>query len=1307
MPLRFGKLIAPVSDEAEGEIVELSSSSWSPDPYGRTPLTAACHISSVDGSAEGYSDRGLLDTGCTAYTVIDESLAERLCEQLQIEPVPLAQARPLRAYNGQLAPKPITHAIYPTLAVNGHSEQTCPMLIVPLGNHRIIIGKPWMNKHGVILDMKYDRLVYKSNRCTHSGATFNVTSKEAPEPAAPVIKETPKYTVLKRKKPALSEAATKGGSKDPTVKGPINQVPDSPTAMDEGALDIAPISAAAFYRLNSRTHRKKGVKCFSLTISAITEELLRRVPHDGENCLELKALSEMTMEQVLQKLPEEFHDLKEAFDRSKANELPPHRPYDHKIEVEGGESQMPKSRVYHMSTHKLLETKKYLEENLKKGFISPSTAPYASPVLFAAKPNGGLRFCVDYRKLNAITRRNRYPIPLIEETLARVLGCKYLTKLDIIAAFNKLRMHPESEDLTTFVTSMGAYKYHVLPFGLTNGPASYQHYMNDVLFEYLNDFVQAYLDDILIYSKTRKEHTRHVRLVLQKLIDAGLQVDIAKSQFYVQETSFLGVLLSTEGIRMDPAKVQVVIAWATPTCLKEVQAFVGFCNFYRRFIRGFSKIVRPMLKLTQKDIPFSWSEACQKAFELLKEQITQAPVLRHFDRLKKAVLETDSSDYVNGGVLSQYDDEGNLHPVAFYSKNLLPAECNYEIYDKELLAIIRCFEHWRPDLEATEIPVEVFTDHKNLEYFMTSKELTRRQARWAEKLSEYNFKIMYQSGTKNAKADALTRRAGDTPTSAQDDRLQYQHQTILTPERLEINDTEIDPEVTIFDRVRAANTKDEACTQIRGALNKGKKHYQRIPLDQCSIREGALYHQDKLWVPNDPSILVPLLREVHDQPASGHPGIHRTIELLRRNYYWPNMRKEVDQYIRNCYSCHGSKAPRDKYNGLLVPASIPTQRWTDITMDFITGLPDSDSCNAICTIVDKLTRERHYEPCTATDEGTSAEATAEILIRGVFRYHGLPTTITSDRGPQFVSAVWKCFCKILGIKSKLSTAWHPPTDGQSERANQDVERQLRTYCNYMQDDWKKWLPMAEFADNNALSSGTGMSPFFANKGYHPRMSFTPDATNYSTARERLAVAKAEDISGTMRRILDLMQKNSAKAQEAMSKQANKRRKEVSYEVGDKAFLSSRNITTDRPSKKLEDKMLGPFEVTEKVGTSYKLQIPHSMRVHDSFHTDLLRKDPGDPLPGQIQEPPGVIITPEGDEWDLDDIENSRWYYGRLQYRCKWTGQKQRDMDWYYADSGEFKNAPDIVNDYHSRYINAPGSAGDPRPPGRRTRTAKT
>ena len=308
-------------------------------------------------------------------------------------------------------------------------------------------------------------------------------------------------------------------------------------------------------------------------------------------------------------MPKKFHDFLNVFDRKAAEVLPLNRTYDHKIEIDSDEP-LPKSQLYPMSQFKLQKMKEYLKKNLQKGFITLSNASYASLILFAQKSNDNLRFCVDYQKLNALTKKDQYSLPLINETLTQMTGCKFITKFNIIAAFNKLRMNSGSEDLTTFITSMRSYKYRVLPFDLTNGPASYQHYMNNILLPFLNDFVQAYLDDIIIYSKTWKEHTQHIWTVLQKLCETGLQVNIKKSEFYMQEITFLSLLVSTEGLMMNSQKIEVIIQWVTPMKLVKVQFFIGFCNFYRRFIKDFSKIVRPLTQLTQKDTPFEWNETC-------------------------------------------------------------------------------------------------------------------------------------------------------------------------------------------------------------------------------------------------------------------------------------------------------------------------------------------------------------------------------------------------------------------------------------------------------------------------------------------------------------------------------------------------------------------------------------------------------------------------------------------------------------------------------------------------------------------------
>ena len=397
-----------------------------------------------------------------------------------------------------------------------------------------------MNKHGVLLNMMKDRILFMPGRCNHEGNQASldselvfVSAKPSPQPPPVILKRSkpPPPTVEDDLDTTSSDSDLSGSIRRRT---PFLRDTKEQRLKDPEYLDICEISADAFF-MNAKDGKNK---LFSLTLNEVAPRTQRppRTPRIARNgpcpcgsqskykkcCgsnskdVEISETVGLNQDEIKQRLPSEYHDYLDVFDRSKADELPPHRPYDHRLEFMDGAdtAKLPKTRIYPMSGHKLEQVKKYLDEHLRKGFITPSKAPFASPVLFAEKPNEGLRFCVDYRRLNEIIKRNRYSIPLIDEILTRVQGCKYLTRLDIIAAFNKLRMHSESEDYMIFVTSLGIYKYRVLPFGLTNGSATYQQYINDILFEYLNDFCQAYLDNILIHSKSKKEHVRHVRLIL-------------------------------------------------------------------------------------------------------------------------------------------------------------------------------------------------------------------------------------------------------------------------------------------------------------------------------------------------------------------------------------------------------------------------------------------------------------------------------------------------------------------------------------------------------------------------------------------------------------------------------------------------------------------------------------------------------------------------------------------------------------------------------------------------------------------------
>ena len=310
---------------------------------------------------------------------------------------------------------------------------------------------------------------------------------------------------------------------------------------------------------------------------------------------------------------------------------------------------------------------------------------------------------------------------------------------------------------------------------------------------------------------------------------------------------------------------------------------------------------------------------------------------------------------------------------------------------------------------------------------------------------------------------------------------------------------------------------------------------------------------DRMWVPKgeDNQLRLRVIKEVHDQSAVGHPGIERTLNMIRQFYYWPAMRKDIEQYLRNCHVCKRAKASRDAYNGLLQPLPVPERPWVDLTMDFVVGLPKSRGYDAILMVVDRLLKERHYIPCTEENNGTNAEATAAMFLRYVWCYHGLPISLTSDQGPQFALKMWDSLCKLLGIKAKLSTAWHPETDGQSEIANQEMERYLCSYVNHFQSDWVKHLPMAEFSSNANTSATTKLLPFLASRGYILRMSFDPVDLTASSTRERLANAKAKSIADRMQEVWEFTRGEIAKSQQAQMKAANRHRKpSPEYEVGD-------------------------------------------------------------------------------------------------------------------------------------------------------------
>jgi len=358
---------------------------------------------------------------------------------------------------------------------------------------------------------------------------------------------------------------------------------------------------------------------------------------------------------------------------------------------------------------------------MAEGKIADSESPYGAPILFVPKPDGSLQLCVDYRNLNKLTILNKYPLPLMDELRDRVAGAKVFTKLDLKDGYHLIRMRKGDAHKTAFRTRYSQYEYKVMPFGLVNAPATFQTLMNKILREFLDHGVVVYLGDILIYSENMDDHIKLVQKVLDRLEQHDLAVSLKKSVFHQDEVEFLGYIVKTSGVTMSDRKVKSVQDWAPPRSVKEVQIFIGFANFYRRFIQDFSKICKPItetLKGNPKD--FHWGREQEEAFEELKKRFTTAPILSHFYPGRKTVVETDASDFALGCGLSQFQGR-RLHPLAFHSRKLNSAERNSEIHDKELLAIMEAFQECKRYLWGEEEPVTVYTNHQNLQSFLIKK----------------------------------------------------------------------------------------------------------------------------------------------------------------------------------------------------------------------------------------------------------------------------------------------------------------------------------------------------------------------------------------------------------------------------------------------------------------------------------------------------------------------------------------------------------------------------------------------------------
>lgn len=881
----------------------------------------------------------------------------------------------------------------------------------------------------------------------------------------------------------------------------------------------------------------------------------------------------------------------ELFNEPKS--LPPRRTkFDHSISLMKG-SRPPPARMIRLSQSEQLELETQLKVLVGKGFIRRSTSQYGAPVFFVPKKNGDQRLVVDWRGLNEITIKDRTPLPRISDLLSLLGRARFFSKLDAYSGYNQLRIKEGDEYKTAMLTPFGLFEWLVMGFGLTNGPASFQSFMNEILGDLLRQGVIVYLDDILIYSQSLEEHRILLGKVLDKLKLFKVYLNPEKCTFASSTIEFLGHLVSNGNVSIALDKTSAVSSLQPPKTKQQVRHVLGVFGFLRDHIRDFALLAKPLNKLTKKKT--SWSKLPEQArisFHKLKAAVLDAPSLRIPDPAGPLILACDASDTGGAAVLWQLL-AGKRYPVGFFSRQFNERECKWITRDKECHAVLEAIEHFQFFLKGRKFVVE--TDCAALQHLRTQRTpagLSQRLDRVLDELARYDFEIVHVKGVLNGVADGLSRLLPSE--EARKDKQIPQTETILNVTSLILP--------TDLTELTQAWMKDQKSKHVLQRLLMNRENGIKDKSSHWTLGPNSeILLNGKVFVPaNASGFKRKILYQAHDSMLAQHQGVAATLRIIEKKFVWQNIAKHVTEYIKNCERCQRS-TKSNKTHGLLKPLSIPSERWKDISMDFMTGLPKKSeaSNDSLLVIVDRLTKRVHLIPTQST---ATAEVIAHIFIHQYFKLHGLPDSIVSDRDPKFTSEFWREVSKFLGITQRLSTTAHPQSDGQTERMNRTINERIRK-CLTNHDEWENFLPLLEFSINSSYSNSIGMTPFEADLGFEPRG--LPDfSTHYSPSITLPFLQK-------MRSNLQVIRTNIGVAQEGQRIQADKSRVELSLKVGDEVLISSDII--NQPSKrqtkeKWNDKFYGPFTVTKLVDTNaVRVKLPKGLRMHDVINISYLKK----------------------------------------------------------------------------------------------------
>ncbi|PNF14896.1 hypothetical protein B7P43_G05140 [Cryptotermes secundus] len=765
------------------------------------------------------------------------------------------------------------------------------------------------------------------------------------------------------------------------------------------------------------------------------------------------------------------------------------------------------------------EVQRQTEQMLQDGIIAPSNSPWNSPILVVPKKADASgkkkwRIVVDFRKLNDVTIGDSFPIPVISEVLDALGNSRYFSTIDCASGFLQVPVKQEDQAKTAFSTPQGHYEYKRMPFGLKGAPSTFQRLMNSVLTGIQGIKCLVYLDDIVVFGESLQIHNNKLRDVLDRMREHNLKLQPDKCEFLRKEVSYLGHIITSEGVKPDERKVEVVKNFPTPTTTQKLKGFLGLAGYYRRFIPNFSKIAKPLTELLKKNTPYIWNEKTETAFNALKESLSTEPILQYPDFKRPFVLTTDASNEAIGAVLSQGPIGRDL-PVAYASRTLIVAERNYPTIEKELLAIVWACKYFRPYLYGRKFTI--VTDHRPLTWIFSVKDPSSRLLRWRLKLEEYDYQVVYKKGSKNTNADALSR----------------------------IQVAEISPD----------------------------DKEQRIEITQDEKQK--------------------IFQEMHEKPTGGHLGMNRTYDRIKLFTSWPGMKQELEDYIRRCEICQRNKITQNKTKMPLQITTTPDVVWEKCSLDIVGPLTLTLEGNKyLLTFQDELSKYTIAIPIQQQD----AETVAKAFVEEIVLKFGIPQTILTDQGSNFLSELFANICKLLKIKKIKTTAYHPQSNGALERTHRVLVEYLRCFILEDQTNWDQWISYATFVFNTTPHTATGFTPHELLFGRKPNvpgiLQKEPPEVLYTYDNY------VKELQSRLQSSYDLA-KNNLIAKKERSKEYHDKNVNVPlFTVGDKVLLHDEKVRRGR-SLKLSPPWIGPYEVTEVEDVNVTLKLPRNrtLKVH--------------------------------------------------------------------------------------------------------------